>query len=77
MSASDHSQTNNPRPNSTFVGFGPKADKPERGPVVRYAPIAAEALQQAASLFDHLVGEREHSYGQLEPKCVGGFEVDD
>jgi len=39
MSAADHSQTNDPRPNSTFVGFGPKAEKPERGPVVRYVPI--------------------------------------
>src|SRR5262245_64680696 len=35
------------------------------------------ALQQIASLFDHLVDAREHSRRHLKAKRLGGLEIDD
>jgi hypothetical protein len=35
------------------------------------------AAQQSASLFDHLVGEREQIVGNLNPKRLGRLEIDD
>jgi hypothetical protein len=42
-------------PKSNFVCFGPKADKRGRSWIVRFVPLANNAPQQIASLFDHLV----------------------
>jgi len=40
MAAPDQKRTNRPRPKSTFVRFGPKADKRGGGWNVRYVPGA-------------------------------------
>jgi hypothetical protein len=40
--------------------YRPIADKHGCGWIVRYVPIAINAPQQTAYLFDHLVGDREH-----------------
>jgi len=40
MSAVGQKRTNRRRPKSTFVRFGPKADKRGRDWIVRYVPIS-------------------------------------
>jgi hypothetical protein len=35
------------------------------------------ALQQAAPLFDHLVGAGADCWWNFEPKCLCGLEIDD
>src|ERR1017187_6596544 len=76
MSELGHKRTNRNGPKSTFVRFGPKADKHGRGWIVRYVPIATNAPQQTASLFDHLVGNGEHARGNGEAERFRGLEVD-
>jgi hypothetical protein len=39
-------------------------------------PIATNAPQQTASLFNHLVGECEHGRRYIEAEHLGGLEVD-
>jgi hypothetical protein len=51
MSASGHKRTSRRGPKSTFVRYGPKADKRRRGWVVRFVPeadIGHEGLQTEA-----------------------------
>ena len=40
-------------------------------------PIATNAPQQTASLFDHFVGAGDQCRGHREAERLGGFEVDD
>ena len=40
-------------------------------------PIATNAPQQTAALFDHLVGYGEHTQRDREAKRLGGLEIDD
>jgi hypothetical protein len=58
-----HKRTNHRGLKSTLIRFGPKADKRGRNWIVRFVPIATNAPQQTASLFDHLVG----AGGQMQP----------
>jgi hypothetical protein len=71
-----HKRTNRRRPKSTVVRFGPKADKRGCGWNVRSVPIAIDAPQQAAPLFDHLVGAGKQRRRHGEAKRLGGLEVD-
>ena len=57
----------------TLQRLAVKADIPDRQ--VR-ATIELHALQQAAPLFDHLVGEREQLGRHNEAERLSGFEVD-
>jgi hypothetical protein len=59
MAAMGQKRTSHRRPKSNFVRYGPKADKTERNWIVGFVPIATNAPQQTASLFDHLVSERD------------------
>jgi hypothetical protein len=56
-----HKWTNRRGPKSTFVLFGPKADKRGCCWIVRFVPIATNAPQQIASLFDHIAGDTAHT----------------
>jgi len=55
----------------------PKADICSAPAHVRFVPIATDAPQQTASLFDHLVGERENAGRKIETECLGSLEIDD
>jgi hypothetical protein len=55
-------------PEGLNVRFGPIADKRGRGWFVRFVPIAANAPQQTACLFDHLVGAGEQRRRHVEAK---------
>jgi hypothetical protein len=61
------------RPLSVFAPIG---DKTRCGRFVREVPIATNAPQQTASLFDHLVGADEQRRRHGETECLGGLEVD-
>jgi hypothetical protein len=76
MSLLGHKRTNHPGPKSVFVCFGPKADKRGRNWIVREVPLATDAPQQTASLFDHLVGPDEQRLRHGEAERLGGLEVD-
>jgi hypothetical protein len=55
-------------PEGLNVRFGPIADKRGRGWFVRFVPLATDAPQQMASLFDHHVGggEQCRRHGEAE-----------
>ena len=52
------------------------ADKRGCNWIVRFVPLATDAPQQTASLFDHLVGEHEQLRWHIEAKHLGGLEID-
>ena len=54
----------------------PKADIDRGGWHVRFVPLATNAPQQTASLFDHLVGQREELRRHLEAEHLRGLKVD-
>jgi hypothetical protein len=56
---------------------GPIGDKNGHGWFVRDVPIATDAPQQTASLFDHLVGASKQRRRHREAERLGGLEVDD
>jgi hypothetical protein len=60
-----------------YVRFVPIADIDWSLWHVRFGPIATDAPQQTASLFDHLVGERENAGRKIETECLGSLEIDD
>jgi hypothetical protein len=72
MSLLGHKRTKHRWPKSTVVRFGPKADKTERNWIVRFVPIATDAPQQTASLFDHLVGGDQQARRHVEAERPGG-----
>src|SRR4029077_13284905 len=39
--------------------------------------LSRTATRNSNASFDHLVGDGEHFVGNLEPKCLGGLEIDD
>jgi hypothetical protein len=39
--------------------------------------LSRTATRNSDASFDHLVGDGEHFVGNLEPKCLGGLEIDD
>src|ERR1019366_2972949 len=55
----------------------PIADKRGRNWIVRYVPLATNAPQQIASLFDHLVGAGEKRGRNCKAQSLCGLEVDD
>jgi hypothetical protein len=67
----------NPGQNSPLSAVTPKADKRGRSWIVRFVPIATNAPQQIASLFDHLVGAGKQHRRHGEAECLRGLEVDD
>jgi len=72
----DLTRTTHPRPKPNFVRFGPKADKRGRGWIVRFVPIATDAPQQTASLFDHLVCTAHQWERKGHSECFSRLEVD-
>jgi hypothetical protein len=54
----------------------PTADIRRTGCHVRFVPLATNAPQQTAFLFDHLVGAGEQRLRQGEAERLGGLEVD-
>jgi hypothetical protein len=54
-----------------------KPDIAQRGWHGRKVPKGDIRIAAMAALFDHLVGEREQSVGNLEAKCLRGLEIDD
>jgi hypothetical protein len=66
-----HERTNRSRPKSTFVRFGPKADKRARGWIVRYVPITAFAASRIRRQFDIKVGNViAFNMPRVAPLCV-------
>jgi hypothetical protein len=59
-----HSEAIQPQRRPLSV-VSPIGDKLGRGRFVRFVPIAADALHQTASLFDHLVGASEQRQGTV------------
>ena len=45
--------------------------------IVRFVPIATNAPQQIASLFDHLVGAADQRVRDGDAERLGGLQVDD
>jgi hypothetical protein len=54
-----------------------KADINARDCDVRFVPKETHAPRQTAPLFNHLVGTGEQCWGDIEPKRLRTFEVDD
>src|SRR5665811_1283072 len=55
----------------------PIADKHGCGWNVRYVPIATDAPQQTASLFDHLIGATDQCERDCEAQRLRYFKIDD
>ncbi len=62
---------------SSHVRYAPKATVGHQNAIGRDVPKRTHAPQQTASLFDHLVGERENAGRKIETECLGSLEIDD
>jgi hypothetical protein len=69
------------------MGCGPQAGSSAYRPILSViadipsqrlgAITGCEQLQQSASLFDHLVGDREQVVGYFDVQCPGSLGIDD
>src|ERR1019366_4337113 len=66
-----------PRPCRPMSALSPLATIRGVGLKCRDVPIATDAPQQTASLFDYLVGACEQRWRQREAECLGGLRIDD
>jgi hypothetical protein len=76
MSPMGQQRPSHPAPVLNNVRFAPKATVSRQNAIRRYVPIATNAPQQKASLFDYLIGARKQRTRDGEAECLGGFEVD-
>ena len=76
MSEMGHKRPSHRAPKSTFVRFGPIADKRGCGWIVGFVPIATDAPQQTVALFDHLISKREQLCWHVKAKRLRSLEVD-
>ena len=63
--------------NQDLSVVGPIATKLLQRSECSDVPIAANAPQQTAASFDHLVGAGKERFGHGEAEHLGGLEVDD
>jgi hypothetical protein len=76
MSVLGHSRHNRRCPKSTFVRFTPLATLALQCSERSEVPLATNAPQQTAPLFDHLVGERQKRRRYFEAERLGSLEVE-